>query len=161
MNKMTVDKYTFTYVTLFGKITISEDGEGNICGLYFPCSNLPISEDRETDTIVEAISQLKEYFSGSRKKFNLPLAYEGTEFQESVWNAISEIPFGETATYSEIAERMGNPRSFRAVGTACGTNPIPIIVPCHRVVQSSGGMGSYAGGKNLKKKLLDLEVEFI
>lgn len=158
---MTVDKYTFTYATLFGKITINEDGEGNICGLYFPCSNLPIAEDKETEIIAEAISQVNEYFSGNRKKFELPIAYKGTEFQESVWSALPEIPYGETLTYSELAKKLGNPRSFRAVGTACGTNPIPIIMPCHRVVQSSGGMGSYAGGKDLKKKLLDLEIELL
>lgn len=157
---MTVDKYTFTYVTLFGKITISEDGEGNICGLYFPCSNLPIAKDKETDVIAEAIAQLREYLSGSRKKFDLPLSCKGTEFQESVWSSISKIPYGKTATYGELAEDLGNSKAFRAVGTACGKNPVPIIVPCHRVVQSSGGIGSYAGGTTLKKKLLDLEVEF-
>ena len=158
---MTVDRYTFTYATLYGKITINEDGEGNISGVYFPCSNLPIAEDRETEIIIEAISQIREYFSGRRKKFELPLVYQGTEFQESVWSALSEISYGETVTYSELAEKLGNLRSSRAAGTACGKNPIPIIIPCHRVVQSSGGMGMYAGGKALKKKLLDLEAEFL
>lgn len=158
---MTVDKYTFTYATLFGKITINEDGEGNICGLYFPCSNLPIAEDKETEIIAEAISQVNEYFSGKRKKFELPLTCKGTEFQELVWSALSEIPYGETVTYGELAAKLGNPKSSRAVGTACAKNPLPIIVPCHRVVQSSGGIGSYAGGKKLKEDLLNLEVEFL
>ncbi|HKM13667.1 MAG TPA: methylated-DNA--[protein]-cysteine S-methyltransferase, partial [Candidatus Methanomethylophilaceae archaeon] len=130
-------------------------------GLYFPCSNLPIAEDKETEIIAEAISQVNEYFSGKRKKFELPLTCKGTEFQELVWSALSEIPYGETVTYGELAAKLGNPKSSRAVGTACAKNPLPIIVPCHRVVQSSGGIGSYAGGKKLKEDLLNLEVEFL
>ncbi|MFA7032830.1 MAG: methylated-DNA--[protein]-cysteine S-methyltransferase [Bacilli bacterium] len=157
---MTRDKYTYTYVTLIGKISISEDGEGNICGLYLPTCNLPVAEDRETDVICEAMSQLRDYFIGRRRCFDLPLSCDGTDFQHSVWSEISKIPFGETVTYGELAERIGNPNSSRAVGTACGKNPIPIIVPCHRVVPSAGGIGSYGGGSALKKRLLDLEAEF-
>ncbi|MDN5357646.1 MAG: methylated-DNA-[protein]-cysteine S-methyltransferase [Candidatus Methanomethylophilaceae archaeon] len=158
---MTVDKYTFTYVTLFGKISISEDGEGRISGLYLPCCNLPCTVDHETETIAEAAGQLKEYLSGNRKKFDLPLVYEGSDFQNSVWSRILEIPYGKTMTYGQIAKDIGSPGASRAVGTACGRNPIPIFIPCHRVVPSSGGIGSYIGGKTMKNKLLKLENEFI
>ena len=158
---MIKDKYAFTYATIFGKISISEDDEGNICGLYLPTYNLPIVEDKETDIISEAASQLEEYFTGRRKEFNLPFACNGTDFQKSVWSEIADIPYGVTVTYGEIAENLGNPGSYRAVGTACGKNPIPIFIPCHRVVPSSGGIGSYGGGSILKKKLLNLEAEFL
>ncbi len=158
---MVKDKYAFTYATIFGKISISEDGEGNICGVYLPTYNLPVVTDRETDVISEAISQLEEYFNGKRREFDLPLACDGTDFQKSVWSGIYAIPYGETVTYGDLAESLGNPGSYRAVGTACGRNPIPIVVPCHRVVPSSGGIGSYGGGSALKKKLLNLEAEFL
>lgn len=157
---MIQDKYIFTYVTLFGKMSISEDGEGRICGLYLPCCNLPSATERETDVIAEAAAQLKDYFSGSRKTFDIPLVYDGSEFQMSVWSRIMEIPFGETVTYGQIAEDIGSPGASRAVGTACGNNNIPIFIPCHRVVPSSGGTGSYAGGKSMKNNLLKLEVDF-
>lgn len=158
---MIQDKYAFTYATIFGKISISEDGEGNICGLYLPSYNLPIVEDKETDVISEAFSQLEEYFNGRRKDFDLPLVCNGTDFQKSVWAGIYGIPYGKTVTYGELAENLGKPGSYRAVGTACGRNPIPIFVPCHRVVPSSGGIGSYGGGSALKRRLLDLEAEFL
>ncbi len=158
---MTADRFTFTYVTLFGKFSISEDGDGNICGLYLPCNNLPCTIDRETDAIAEAASQLKEYLSGSRKAFDVPLSYEGSDFQTAVWKRILEIPYGKTVTYSEIASDIGSPGASRAVGTACGKNAIPVFIPCHRVVPSSGGIGSYAGGKMMKNKLLKLEAEFL
>lgn len=158
---MTIDRYTFTYVTLFGKMSISEDGEGRICGLYLPCCNLPCAIDRETEVIAEAAGQLKEYLSGGRKKFDLPFVYEGSDFQNSVWSRILEIPYGKTVTYGQIAEDVGSPGASRAVGTACGKNLIPIFIPCHRVIPSSGGTGSYAGGKTMKNKLLKLEVEFL
>lgn len=158
---MVQDKYIFTYATIFGKISISEDGEGNICGLYLPTYNLPIVEDLETDAISEAFSQLEEYFNGRRRGFNLPLACEATDFQRSVWSEIADIPYGETVTYGEIAETLGKPGSYRAVGAACGRNPLPVIIPCHRVVPSSGGIGSYGGGSTLKRNLLNLEAEFL
>lgn len=158
---MVQDKYIFTYATIFGKISISEDGEGNICGLYLPTYNLPIVEDLETDTISEAFSQLEEYFNGRRRSFDLPLVWEATDFQKSVWSEIADIPYGETVTYGEIAETLGKPGSYRAVGAACGRNPLPIIIPCHRVVPSSGGVGSYGGGSTLKRNLLNLEAEFL
>ena len=109
--------------------------------------------------LLEAAAQLNEYFSGKRRDFDLPLSYGGTEFRTSVLDALREIPYGETRTYGEIAESIGSPRAYRAVGTACAENPLPIVIPCHRVVPSSGGIGSYAGGSSMKRRLLDFERE--
>ncbi|MGI5964400.1 MAG: methylated-DNA--[protein]-cysteine S-methyltransferase [Candidatus Methanomethylophilaceae archaeon] len=157
---MAETEYIFTYVTLIGKISITEDGEGNITGLYLPSCNLPVACVKETEIIAEAGGQLEEYVSGRRKKFCLPLRAEGTEFASSVWKEISKIPYGETITYSELAKRSGNLKAYRAAGTACGKNPIPIFIPCHRVVPSSGGVGFYGGGSQMKYRLLALEEKF-
>ena len=146
-------------ITLIGTVNIAEDGDGNIMGVYLPNSNLPCMKDGETDVLLEAAAQLNEYFSGKRREFDLPLSYGGTEFRTSVLDALREIPYGETRTYGEIAESIGSPRAYRAVGTACAENPLPIVIPCHRVVPSSGGIGSYAGGSSMKRRLLDFERE--
>ena len=147
----------FSFITLIGTVSITEDGEGGITGVYLPSSNLPSMEEGETDALLEAADQLNEYFSGKRKRFDLPLSYGGSEFRTSVLDALRRIPYGETRTYAEVAEEVGSPRAYRAVGTACAENPLPILIPCHRVVPSSGGVGSYAGGSALKRRLLDFE----
>lgn len=103
--------------------------------------------------------QLAEYFSGKRKKFDLPLLLSGTEFQVSVLEALQEIPYGETASYGDVAKRIGRPKAVRAVGAANGRNPIPIIVPCHRVIGSSGDLTGFGGGLDTKAALLRLEAE--
>ena len=105
----------------------------------------------------EVILQLQAYFRGELKEFDLPLAMEGTEFQLRVWNALRAIPYGETISYAQLAERIGNPKAVRAVGLANGSNPIPIIVPCHRVIGSNGSLTGFGGGLSTKKKLLELE----
>jgi methylated-DNA-[protein]-cysteine S-methyltransferase len=105
----------------------------------------------------EAIRQLKSYFRGELKEFDLLLAMEGTEFQLRVWNALRAIPYGETISYAQLAQRIGNPKAVRAVGLANGSNPIPIIVPCHRVIGSDGSLTGFGGGISTKKKLLELE----
>ncbi len=105
----------------------------------------------------EVIRQLQAYFRGELKVFDVPLAMEGTEFQLRVWNALREIPYGETISYAQLAERIGNPQAVRAVGLANGSNPIPIIVPCHRVIGSDGSLTGFGGGLSTKKKLLELE----
>lgn len=105
----------------------------------------------------QAVNQLHDYFEGRRRKFELELAAHGTDFQRTVWQALMEIPFGETRTYKEIAERIGKPRAVRAVGAANGQNPIPVVVPCHRVIGSNGKLTGYAGGLGIKQKLLELE----
>lgn len=105
-----------------------------------------------------AETQLREYFAGNRVEFDLPLASDGTEFQRKVWNELRKIPFGQTASYGEIARRLGYENVIsRAVGAANGANPIPIIVPCHRVIGANGTLTGYAGGIERKKTLLNLE----
>ena len=106
----------------------------------------------------ETIRQLKAYFSGKLEAFDLPLAPDGTAFQQSVWKELCEIPYGETISYGELARRIGNPAACRAVGLANGTNPIPIIIPCHRVIGSNGKLTGYGGGLPIKEKLLALEA---
>jgi methylated-DNA-[protein]-cysteine S-methyltransferase len=106
-----------------------------------------------------ARKQLSEYFSGQRKEFDLPLALTGTEFQVSVLQALLQIPYGETKSYGAIARQIGRPKAMRAVGAANGRNPIPIIVPCHRVIGSSGDLTGFGGGLDTKEALLRLEAE--
>ena len=104
-------------------------------------------------------TQLSEYFSGERKDFDLPLKLDGTEFQISVLEALREIPYGETTSYGAIAKQIGRPKAMRAVGAANGRNPIPIIVPCHRVIGSTGDLTGFGGGLDTKEALLRLEAE--
>jgi len=105
----------------------------------------------------EAIRQLEEYFAGHRTEFDLPITLGGTPFQRTVWAALRKIPYGETVTYGQLAERIGRPRAVRAVGLANGRNPIGIIVPCHRVVGATGGLTGYGGGLERKQHLLNVE----
>jgi methylated-DNA-[protein]-cysteine S-methyltransferase len=107
----------------------------------------------------EAIRQLKEYFAGRRSEFDLPLAPEGTEFQRNVWKRLQEIPYGETISYGELAKRVGNPNASRAVGAANGSNPIPIVIPCHRVIGANGKLTGFGGGLPAKQALLALEAQ--
>ena len=105
-----------------------------------------------------AREQLRAYFAGELERFNLPLAPRGTRFQRDVWDTVAKIPYGATATYSEIAAAVGRPSACRAVGAANGRNPLPIVVPCHRVVGSAGALTGYGGGLGRKRALLDLEA---
>ncbi|MCO6057455.1 methylated-DNA--[protein]-cysteine S-methyltransferase [Pseudomonas sp. MOB-449] len=105
----------------------------------------------------ETCRQLDRYFEGRLKRFDLPLAPRGTPFQQQVWQALLQIPYGQTTCYSELAERIGNPKAVRAVGTANGANPISIIIPCHRVIGRDGSLTGYAGGLERKALLLKLE----
>jgi methylated-DNA-[protein]-cysteine S-methyltransferase len=112
----------------------------------------------QEDTVICACTaQLNEYFAGNRQHFNLPLGAHGTEFQQSVWSALSAIPYGELRSYKDIAEAIGKPKAVRAVGAANGRNPLPIVVPCHRVIGSNGTLTGFAGGLALKTQLLTLE----
>ena len=104
-----------------------------------------------------AVRQLHEYFDGKRTAFELPLIPEGTDFQKEVWSIVSDIPYGSTSTYSEISKKIGDPKKVRAVGRANGQNPIPIIIPCHRVVGSNNELTGYSGGIERKKRLLQHE----
>jgi methylated-DNA-[protein]-cysteine S-methyltransferase len=112
---------------------------------------------REPAPLVAARRQLGEYFSGRRRSFDLPLELGGTAFQRDVWWALADIDYGETVSYGELAAMVGRPAAFRAVGQANGANPIPIVLPCHRVVASGGRIGGYGGGLPVKRRLLALE----
>jgi len=105
----------------------------------------------------DVIRQLRAYFAGDLREFDIPLLMEGTEFQKRVWESLQAIPYGETISYGELAKRIGDPKAVRAVGAANGQNPIPIIVPCHRVIGSNGSLTGFGGGLENKKKLLELE----
>jgi methylated-DNA-[protein]-cysteine S-methyltransferase len=109
----------------------------------------------------EAIRQLQAYFEGELKSFDVPLEIAGTDFQKRVWSALRTIPYGQTRSYSEIAAQIGAPQAVRAVGAANGRNPIPIIVPCHRVIGASGSLVGFGGGLEWKRLLLDLEATYV
>lgn len=113
---------------------------------------------RERATLLTAATQLTEYFSGQRKEFSVPLDLPAAQrFRERAQRGLLDIAYGQTESYSALAARLGNPRAVRAVGSACATNPLPIIVPCHRVLRSDGSLGGYAGGLEMKQYLLELE----
>lgn len=139
-------------------------GEGASVNLIaFPkeSRNLLIRSDWRNDreALREPIRQLEDYFSGRRKAFDLELAPEGTEFQLDVWQALQKIPYGETVSYGELARIVGKPKAARAVGGAVGRNPLPIVIPCHRVIGSDGSLVGFGGGMEIKKTLLSLERE--
>ncbi|OTG96423.1 methylated-DNA--[protein]-cysteine S-methyltransferase [Acinetobacter sp. ANC 3832] len=115
-------------------------------------------EDKKHPILLETQKQLNEYFVGQRTQFDLPLDFEGTEFQKKIWQALLTIPFGETRSYKQIAEQVGNVKAVRAVGAANGKNPISIIAPCHRVVGANGKLVGFAGGLENKSILLELEI---
>ena len=148
---------TFFYQTGIGKIGITEKN-GEITNLYFESDGLPPDlHINETPALREAARQLDAYLAGKLKEFSLPLAPEGTVFMKQTWAKLCEIPYGKTATYNEIAVKTGSPKASRAVGMANHRNPIPIFIPCHRVIGSNGKLTGYRGGLELKKSLLDLE----
>lgn len=112
---------------------------------------------RDDTAFDDAAAQLREYFAGKRTAFDLPLAPRGTDFQLAVWNALQRIPYGQTRSYRDVALTIGKPAAIRAVGAANGANPLPIVVPCHRVIGANGSLTGYAGGMEAKRLLLDLE----
>ena len=145
----------FPYPSVVGTLWISErDGAITAISYAKPAAGI----ERETPLIHTAVSQLEEYFSGTRREFDLPLSPEGTPFQQSVWQALLAIPYGTRSTYGEIARAVGCPRGSRAVGMACNRNPVAIVIPCHRVVGGDGRLTGYAGGLDVKAALLALET---
>jgi methylated-DNA-[protein]-cysteine S-methyltransferase len=149
-------RYTFAD-TPIGAILIAGDGEA-IVEIHFAGAKPKPDWIRDDDALREAANQLRAYFAGDRRDFDLPLAPRGTDFQQSVWSALQQIPYGETTTYSTIAERIGRPAAIRAVGAANGANPIPIVIPCHRVIGANGSMTGFGGGIDVKRQLLALEA---
>lgn len=146
----------FCYDTEIGRTKISEKDE-KIIGLVFSDYKKEDEIEKETDAIRKTYLQLKEYLSGKRKNFDIEIEMIGTEFQKKVWKELLNIPYGETRSYKDIAIAIGNEKACRAVGNANNKNPIAIIVPCHRVVGSNGSMTGYAGGLDIKEKLLKIE----
>ena len=144
----------FTYETILGSVTFVEE-DGALLAVTTHRSYEGICQ--ETPLIKEACRQLSEYLKGERKTFDLPLNPKGTDFQKCVWRALCDIPYGETRTYKQIAEAIGNPKAVRAVGMANNRNPITIIVPCHRVIGANGKLVGYGGGLEMKEFLLRLE----
>ncbi len=141
-----------------GPLTLVVDDDGAVVRIAMADQrHLPDPETfgpRDDTVADEAVAQLAEYFAGERTDFDFPSAPRGTEFQRSVWDALAEIPFGETTTYSQIAQRLGSPTATRAVGAAIGRNPMLVTAPCHRVVGASGDLTGYAGGLDAKRWLL-------
>jgi len=144
--------------TEIGRVGIAESG-GTLTGLFSDDFSIPPGY-RTTDTLLleEAFRQLESWLAGEIREFSLPLAPAGTEFMLRVWAALQDIPYGQTRTYRDIAIRLGIPGASRAVGAACASNPLPIFIPCHRVVRSDGTHGGYLGGPELKRFLLELEA---
>ena len=146
----------YYYETIIGRIGLVENGHA-ITYVSFGDMDTKDFVIKETELLKKASKQLTEYFEGKRREFELPLEPIGTDFQLKVWKALQEIPYGETRSYKQIAERVGNDKASRAVGLANNRNPISIFIPCHRVIGSNGKLVGYGGGLDIKEKLLNLE----
>ena len=148
-----------TLTTPIGELLLTADDDGALTGVNLP-NRHPDTAGwvRDDEALAEPRRQLTEYFGGERAGFDLELRPAGGPFQLRVWEALREIPYGETASYGELAQRLGAPGAARAVGAANGRNPLAIVVPCHRVIGASGALTGYAGGLECKRALLDLEV---
>lgn len=148
----------YTKQTPIGLITISEE-QGFVTSLSFKQKVFNGKWDKNvlSEVLKDAFEQLEEYLEGKRKEFDLPLNPKGTSFQQKVWSCLYKIPYGETRSYKDIAEQIGDINSCRAVGNANNKNPIPIFIPCHRVIGTNGDLVGYAGGLDLKQKLLQIE----
>lgn len=142
--------------TPIGKLRLVSDGKA-LLRVEFQGQHGNDGEAGDDAVLARAAGQLQEYFAGRRQHFDLPLGADGTAFQQAVWEALRGIPYGELRSYRDIAETLGKPRAVRAVGAANGRNPLPIVVPCHRVVGSNGKLTGFAGGLDCKRRLLALE----
>ncbi|MCW8335798.1 methylated-DNA--[protein]-cysteine S-methyltransferase [Vibrio sp. SCSIO 43135] len=152
--------YYTEYQSPMGCVTVQANEQG-LLGVWFEIHTTKPEQlgqrDESFPILSQAVAQLDEYFSGSRKQFELPLAAKGTDFQMKVWQALTTIPYGEVWSYQDLANAIGNPKAVRAVGLANGKNPISVVVPCHRVIGKSGKLTGYAGGVERKAALLKLE----
>jgi methylated-DNA-[protein]-cysteine S-methyltransferase len=148
--------WTVLEPTPVGPLLLEASDEA-LTGLWFGVKPVPGERADAHPVLVEAVAQLRAYFAGRLRSFDLPLAPVGTEFQRSVWAQLRLIPYGTTVTYGELARRLGSPTAFRAVGLANGRNPISIVVPCHRVIGADGSLTGFGGGMDAKRTLLDLE----
>lgn len=150
-------EYMKTCKTRIGNITIVADGD-YITAIFLGKDKIPKNiEVKETNIIKKASEEIIQYLDGKLKEFSVPVKPKGTEFQMEVWQALKNIPYGKTRSYRDIAEAIGKPKACRAVGMANGKNPIPIIIPCHRVINKNGTLGGFSCGLEVKKKLLEIE----
>ncbi len=153
-------RYWHTIDSPVGRLLLGGDGE-RLTRIDFQDGPQPLRPAAHWQPAVRpfaaAIEQLAQYFAGQRRRFDLPLAPTGTEFQLRVWQALRVIPYGTTLSYGELARRIGNPRASRAVGLANGANPLPVVVPCHRVIGANGALTGFGGGVPIKRALLVLE----
>jgi methylated-DNA-[protein]-cysteine S-methyltransferase len=148
-----------SYATMpspIGELLLTREGDA-LTRLLMSPFDIDDAWQRDDGALRPFVSQLKDYFAGRRREFDLALAPAGTEFQRRVWAALCEIPYGETWSYLELATQIGNPKACRAVGLANGRNPIAVVVPCHRVIGANGSLTGYGGGMERKRVLLDLE----
>ena len=149
--------FTTTYDSPIGILTLACDSEG-LRHIIFPGGDrtfdTPPDWESRAEPFTNVVTELDEYFAGTRREFTVTLAPTGTEFQQTVWNALRAVDYAETCSYGDIAKRIGKPKASRAVGAANGANPIPIIVPCHRIVGASGQLTGFAGGLLTKSWLL-------
>ncbi len=151
---MNTYKYYTQFNTSIGTVGTAADDTG-ICAVLFS----PEPHAEHTNAVTDAAkTQILEYLAGTRRKFDIPLSVSGTPFQKRVWHELAQIPYGETRTYGQIAENVGSPKGARAVGAACNKNPVPIIVPCHRVVGADGRLVGFAAGVDVKRALLETET---
>ena len=158
--------YSALELPLLKKVFVASTEKG-VCSIDFHTSErefLKYLKKRFSSKIIKnlqanqkVLSQLKKYVKGRLKDFDCSLDLGGTPFQRKVWAELMKIPYGETRSYQDVARAIGHPKAFRAVGNANGSNPVPVIVPCHRVIESNGGLGGYGQGIDVKKKLLDFE----
>ena len=144
---------TITIASPLGPLRLYADGD-ELAGVYMTDQAPPVAREQSSPVLEQTAAQLAEYFTGQRRTFDLPLAPRGSGFQQLVWRALTQIAYAETASYGEIARKIGRPAASRAVGAANGKNPISIIVPCHRVVGADGTLTGYAGGLPAKRWLL-------
>lgn len=149
-------RHLFSMMTPVGILWVEDDGY-RIVSVQFDGKQIL---SPESDLQKETEKELHEYFDGKRKAFDLPVSLTGSDFQNQVWNSLRKIPYGKCVSYQEIAEMIGNRKACRAVGMAIHQNPVPVIIPCHRVIRKDGTIGGYIGGTERKKILLDMEREY-
>lgn len=150
-----VPQFSTTMPSPVGALRIAVDARGHLVRIDFPGRRGPApGEQVDAARCAHVVAQLREYFAGTRRQFDLEVAMRGTPFQLAAWRALQQIPFGATASYQQQAERIGNKLAMRAVGAANGSNPIPIVVPCHRVIGKDGSLTGFGGGLDTKRWLL-------
>ncbi|HEX6040505.1 methylated-DNA--[protein]-cysteine S-methyltransferase [Longimicrobium sp.] len=152
-----MNAYTDTLTSPIGTLTVVVNGDGALTHVLFEGQSPPAGAQADADRCAAAVTQLREYFAGERTDFDLPLAPAGSAFQRQVWDELQRVGYGAVTDYRGLGGRIGRPHAARAVGRANATNPIPIIIPCHRVIGANGSLTGYAGGLEAKRLLLELE----